>query len=354
MFEQQEIHSVYVTDLKKLLTEFSELARLPFPAAALDQAAEYLFYELQDQEELRFTMTAEAVALAEEFRSVLREHHAEKRFEQTLSSLSSPGARIALAYDWVTAFLEHRNKAADSHFAWEMTTLVSAGPKMLLADGMSAAVSSTVSGLRGVHPLVQEGKLTWQLDTFLLRLEDFRSRQAPRFRDYQHLRGKLLEARRQRLRLSEFKARTMGGFVRNRLLSEVYLRFIGANFAKQMGAVKPRRRSDQMGLLLLISPPGYGKTTLMEYVAERLGLAFMKVNGPAIGHRVLSLDPAEAPNATAREELHKLNLAFAMGNNVMIYLDDIQHLNPEFLQKFISLCDAQRKIEGVIDGREDV
>ncbi len=351
MFQQQEIHPVYVADLKKLLAEFSELARLPFPAAALDQAAEYLFYELQDQEELRFTMTAEAVALAEEFRRVLRERNAEKRFEQALSSLSSPGARIALAYDWVTAFLEHRDKAADRHFAWEMTTLASAGPKMLLADGMSAAVSSTVSGLRGVHPLLQEGKLTLQLDTFLLRLEDFRSRQAPRFRDYQRLRGKLLEARRLRLRLSEFKAHTMGGFVRNRLLSEVYLRFIGANFAKQMGAAGPRRRSDQMGLLLLISPPGYGKTTLMEYVAERLGLAFMKVNGPAIGHRVLSLDPAEAPNATAREELHKLNLAFAMGNNVMIYLDDIQHLNPEFLQKFISLCDAQRKIEGVMDGQ---
>ena len=36
-----------------------------------------------------------------------------------------------------------------------------------------------------------------------------------------------------------------------------------------------------------------------------------------------------------------------MGDNVMIYLDDIQHCHPEFLQKFISLCDAQRKIEGV-------
>ena len=35
----------------------------------------------------------------------------------------------------------------------------------------------------------------------------------------------------------------------------------------------------------------------------------------------------------------------------MIYLDDIQHTNPEFLQKFISLCDAQRKIEGVYKGR---
>ena len=73
----------------------------------------------------------------------------------------------------------------------------------------------------------------------------------------------------------------------------------------------------------------------------------MKVNGPAIGHRVTSLDPAEAPNAAAREELEKLNLAFEMGDNVMIYLDDIQHCNPELLQKFISLCDAQRKIEGV-------
>ena len=35
----------------------------------------------------------------------------------------------------------------------------------------------------------------------------------------------------------------------------------------------------------------------------------------------------------------------------MLYLDDIQHCHPEFLQKFISLCDAQRKIEGVYKGQ---
>ncbi|MEM9944216.1 MAG: AAA family ATPase, partial [Planctomycetota bacterium] len=40
-----------------------------------------------------------------------------------------------------------------------------------------------------------------------------------------------------------------------------------------------------------------------------------------------------------------------MGDNVMIYLDDIQHCNPEFLQKFISLCDATRRIEGVFKGK---
>ena len=40
-----------------------------------------------------------------------------------------------------------------------------------------------------------------------------------------------------------------------------------------------------------------------------------------------------------------------MGDNVMLYVDDIQHTHPEFLQKFISLCDATRKIEGVRNGR---
>ena len=63
-----------------------------------------------------------------------------------------------------------------------------------------------------------------------------------------------------------------------------------------------------------------------------------------------SLDPEKANNSGAKDELRKLNLALKMGNNVMIYVDDIQHCNPEFLQKFISLCDGQRKIEGVYNG----
>jgi len=78
----------------------------------------------------------------------------------------------------------------------------------------------------------------------------------------------------------------------------------------------------------------------MEYVASRLGLIFMKINCPSLGHDVLSLDPEQAPNATAAQELNKLNLALEMSNNVMLYLDDIQHTHPEFLQKFISLSDG--------------
>jgi hypothetical protein len=128
------------------------------------------------------------------------------------------------------------------------------------------------------------------------------------------------------------------------------LPILGDNLAKQIGVVGENKRTDLMGMLLLISPPGYGKTTLMEYICSRLGLIFMKINGPAIGHNVTSLDPSEAQNASARQELNKLNLAFEMGDNIMIYLDDIQHCNPEFLQKFISLCDGQRKIEGIYKG----
>ena len=143
----------------------------------------------------------------------------------------------------------------------------------------------------------------------------------------------------------------MTTFVRNKLLDQVYLPLIGDNLAKQIGTEGEHKRTDRQGLLLLISPPGYGKTCLMEYIANRLGLTFMKINGPTIGHRVLSFDPNEAPNQAARNELNKLNLAFEMGENVMIYVDDIQHTNPEFLQKFISLCDSQRRVEGVYKGQ---
>jgi hypothetical protein len=160
----------------------------------------------------------------------------------------------------------------------------------------------------------------------------------------------LVDQHRDSLRLNEFKPRVLTSFVRNKLINDVYLPMIGDNLAKQIGVAGDQKRTDLMGLLLLISPPGYGKTTLMEYVANRLGITFVKINGPAIGHHVTSLDPVEAPNAGAREEINNLNLALEMGDNAMIYVDDIQHCNPEFLQKFISLCDGQRRIEGVYGG----
>ncbi len=182
------------------------------------------------------------------------------------------------------------------------------------------------------------------------KLNGFKSKEVIDFIEFQEIKKNLIKDFKAKIHLDDYKPDVLTSFVRNQLIDKVYLPLIGDNLAKQIGVVGDNKRTDLMGLLLLLSPPGYGKTTLMEYVANRLGLILVKINGPSLGHEVTSLDPDKANNSGAREELKKLNIALKMGNNVMIYVDDIQHCNPEFLQKFISLCDGQRKIEGVYNG----
>ncbi|WP_148714811.1 DNA repair ATPase [Chitinolyticbacter meiyuanensis] len=215
---------------------------------------------------------------------------------------------------------------------------------------LSVALTGTVDGLVGAHPRVVNGGLALDLNEFRARLTDYDATVVPAFTTLQALRQDIVDSTRRTLRLEQYQAKPLSGFVRNRLIDEVYLSLIGDNLAKQIGTAGESRRGDLMGLLLLISPPGYGKTTLMEYVANRLGLVFVRVNGPALGHKVTSLDPAQADSSAARQELERLNFGLAMGNNVMLYVDDIQHTSPEFLQRFIALCDGTRRIEGIWKG----
>ncbi|WP_051354212.1 DNA repair ATPase [Psychrobacter aquaticus] len=213
------------------------------------------------------------------------------------------------------------------------------------------SLESQVNNLLGEHTRIHQQTLTFAVDDFLNRLHHHHTQVIPAYRRYLAMRSEILHESKEALRLDEFMPRPLSSFVRNRLINESYLPLIGDNLAKQMGTVGEDKRTDLMGILMMISPPGYGKTTLMEYVANRLGLIFMKINCPSLGHDVTSLDPEKAPNATAREELNKINLAFEMGNNVMLYLDDIQHTHAEFLQKFISLGDGTRRIDGVWQGK---
>ena len=213
------------------------------------------------------------------------------------------------------------------------------------------SLESQVKHLLGEHTRIQQQTLTFAVDDFLSRLHHHDTQVIPAYKRYLAMRSEILHDSKETLRLDEFMPRPLSSFVRNRLINESYLPLIGDNLAKQMGTVGEDKRTDLMGILMMISPPGYGKTTLMEYVANRLGLIFMKINCPSLSHDVTSLDPEKAPNATAREELNKINLAFEMGNNVMLYLDDIQHTHAEFLQKFISLGDGTRRIDGVWQGK---
>ncbi|MNF34010.1 ATPase involved in DNA repair [compost metagenome] len=318
--------------------------------AVVVEAAEYLVQELA-AERIEFTFSKYARQLQEGLRARLVEARMWDDYRQALARLAErPAAQWTLALDWLHGLCSQAEFAPLAAYAAEAVALE------LLAEDLPRRVTEvdlrfTVEGLLGEHPRIREQRLELALDELFARLRAHREHYLPGLVRYQALRQEVVARERAALRLAEFKARPLSSFVRNKLINDVYLTFIGDNLAKQMGSAGENKRSDLMGLLMLISPPGYGKTTLMEYVAHRLGLIFMKINGPALGHEVRSLDPAQAPDATARQELEKLNLALEMGNNVMLYVDDIQHTHPEFLQKFISLCDGTRRIEGVWKGR---
>ncbi|NQZ78804.1 MAG: AAA family ATPase [Ekhidna sp.] len=312
-------------------------------------AAEYLFEELSADD--HFSVSIEASDCYHKFIDRLNKKRASTKFQKSVDELKdTPGLAMRLIRNWVQAFIEEQKLPEYADVIDEVSTL------LLYKDFSEIRVkqvslNANIVGLNGVHGVISDGVYDFHLNHFLIKLENYKANVANRLETLQSLKKKLSEEYREELKLNEFKPRVLSSFVRNKLIDEVYFPLIGDNLAKQMGAAGDNKRTDLMGLLLLISPPGYGKTTLMEYIASRLGIIFMKINGPAIGHDVTSLDPNDASNSASAQELKKLNLSFEMGNNVMIYLDDIQHCNPEFLQKFISMCDAQRKIEGVYKGK---
>ncbi|GAA2375400.1 DNA repair ATPase [Dactylosporangium salmoneum] len=342
-------------------------AELQAAVGAPGLAGEYLFEELSSAP-AGFVTSAGARTLLDRFWRTLGAPAA-REVEEDLRALDGDlDARRQLVHAWLSSFAGNAGFAASTaaldfaantaaldfvantaalDFVANTADLDEAVAIVLCGAGLpryesSAPLTATVEGLLGTHPRIVGRRMEVRLDEMLARTRRFRLERVPAFREYQRHRNELAARERDRLRLDEYKPKVMSAFVRNRLLDEVYLPLIGDNLARQL---------EGAGLLLLISPPGYGKTTLMEYVANRLGLVFVKVNGPSLGHLVTSVDPAEAPNLTARQEVEKINFALEMGNNVLLYLDDIQHTSPELLQKFISLCDAQRRMEGVWNGR---
>lgn len=338
------------------ISDFCKDKGLPLSPTDAEAAAEYLITEL-GHPQIRFATSGDAARIKNGFTAHLEKTHHADTFRTHLDGLKGQVERqFDLCRRWVRTFVESLSKGKGASLARALLVQEEAAV-MLMTEGLvdrevaTAVTNTTVANLLGQHARINEGSLEIRLDEFLSRLEAYRGFHVPAFAEYQKARHNLLVEEKHRLRLDEFSPKVMSSFVRNKLINEVYLPLIGDNLAKQMGAAGKDKRTDQMGMLLLISPPGYGKTTIMEYIASRLGLIFVKVNGPALGHTVTSLDPAEANNATAAQEVEKVNFGLEMANNVMLYLDDIQHCNPEFLQKFISLCDGQRRIEGVWRGR---
>ena len=348
VFPDSSEFSATIHKLTKHIADFVEQTQV-FDPAVCEEAGEYLFYEISRGDS--FILSKEAKTYIEEFQSYLRKNRIGKKFSDSIKPLSNKSIQaFNLIRNWLSAFVTENNLIAAKDYIDEcaITILTDSTETKTLID---KAIKVELEKMKGTHLLLEQNKYDFDYNAYMSKLKKYTQVDVPQFESYNSQKKNMLAETTSELRLNEFKPRVLTSFVRNKLIDKVYLPLIGNNLAKQIGAAGEGKRTDLMGMLLLISPPGYGKTTLMEYLANRLGIIFMKINGPSIGNSITSLDPNEASNAAAREEIEKLNLAFEMGDNVMIYLDDIQHCNPEFLQKFISLCDAQRKIEGVYKGR---
>lgn len=359
VYQSNEGIALQVAQAESELTAFNEAKGLGFEPAEVQQAAEYLVEELalSQSGEVELVCSRYGDELLQSFKDSMQSSGAWKEYSDTLAKLEDKLAlRWAITQSWLSAHIENVSKNGinadrlwDGYIA-EVSAVLNVEAR-LKRRVSSAQLEFSVENLMSEHIRIQDRSLRVSLDDYLARVAQHRTVVVPGYHAFLETRQQIVEDEKSRLKLEEFKPKPLTSFVRNRLLNEVYLPVIGDNLAKQMGTVGENKRTDLMGLLMMISPPGYGKTTLMEYVASRLGLVFMKINCPSLGHDVLSLDPETAPNATSRQELEKLNLGLEMGNNVMLYLDDIQHTNPEFLQKFISLCDGTRRIEGVWKGK---
>lgn len=350
VFPETHEYDFLIEELTAEVATFLQQTSL-FPQTDPQQVARYLFQELTRGDQ--FIISQNAADLYTSFLDFLKKKKSRKLFDDSVFALREMAVeQLQLVRKWLYSFVEMGDKSE----VVKKASYVDEATALLLLDDFHqsrvilANTTLAIDKIHGTHTALEEGKYQLDYNAFMQKMGHFSGEIVPRYQQFLGMKKDLISGFRKQLRLDEFKPRVLSSFVRNKLIDEVYLPIFGDNLAKQIGAAGQDTRTDRMGMLLLISPPGYGKTTLMEYIADRLGLVFMKINGPALGHQVTSLDPADAPNAAARQELHKLNLALEMGNNVMLYVDDIQHCHAEFLQKFISLCDAQRKIEGVYNG----
>ena len=347
-FGQSQALNDLVAEVTDCLTGYVGQHPLPADQVSIQRAAQYLVEELA-RERTEFIGSKYARQLVDELKQSLGDA-SWRQFHSALEKMHGwPAERWKLTNTWLHALVQQQQLHKIARYIPEAVALINADER-LDRRFTEVDLELTVEGLLGEHVTLSERRLAYSLDDFLQRLEHHHQIVVPGYQRYLQIRQDIVNEERKLLRLETFKAKPLSSFVRNRLINESYLPIIGDNLAKQMGSLGENKRTDLMGLLMMISPPGYGKTTLMEYVANRLGLIFMKINCPSLGHDVLSLDPEQAPNSTSRQELYKLNLALEMGNNVMLYLDDIQHTHSEFLQKFISLCDGSRRIEGVWKG----
>ncbi|HUF99890.1 MAG TPA: DNA repair ATPase [Ilumatobacter sp.] len=347
-FGSSEPVDIARTQLEARLLEFVGEGPPPWSPGTLEAAAAYLVDEVADGD--TFIVSDTATELLTTLESTVGAPRS-SQFVAAVNSAGTPVDRFLVARQWLAGFVGAAPERDRFRFDIdEAAAHLACRDSAPATRSVAGAVAVAATGLVADHARIVDGSLSTRLDALAGTAGARFALMESRWPAYIAARQAVIHAANVAIGLADLRPKPMAGFVRNSLIDQTLLPLFGSNLARQFGTVDATDAARQ-GLLVVVSPPGYGKTTLLEWLADQLGVLIVKVNGPALGQDTVSLDPADAPNATARAEVEKINLAFRLGRNVLLYVDDIQHTSPVLLSRFIPLADATRRIEGVIDGQ---
>lgn len=270
IMNNEDLINALIQEVQPQLGAFVSAQQINCSVSEISSATDFLVRQLAEEGE-RFPVTQYAASLVESFTTSMQQQGHYAHFQEALAVVAgNPGARWVITSHWLQAHAGQAKQEALLHYLPEAIAMLNTADRLSTATH-NVELAFTVTGLLGQHGRLEQQELSLQLDDFQERL---RQHEQVVIRDWtalQERRQLILREQRERLRLEEYLPKPLNSFVRNKLITESYLPIIGDNLAKQMGTVGDTRRTDNSGLLMMISPPGYGKTTLMEYVANRLG-----------------------------------------------------------------------------------
>ncbi|MCB1133070.1 MAG: AAA family ATPase, partial [Verrucomicrobiae bacterium] len=175
-----------------------------------------------------FVVSSAAAELVRGFEHALVAKRGEKVFAESVDGLM-PEVKFEVARDWLLGFSASGEGALESTPIGLRDAVIDEAAAHLARGGFEQRAVKTVDlavkvdGLRSSHPRIEGGELEIHFSEFLDRLARHEATVAKDFRELSTLKQRMTEARREEMRLDEFKPKVMSAFVRNRLIDEVYL-----------------------------------------------------------------------------------------------------------------------------------
>ena len=197
----EKTHSRHELEIALAQELSDDLERSRFSGRVTAKAvAEYLFAQLREGE--GFVVSHEASEAIKRLKHELTAKRASETFDNAMKELSRAEARHALALDWLRGLLEE--EVSQGVLVEAAAHLARGGFEQ--REVKHIELKAEVSGLRGSHPLLENGTLTIHYNDFLERVTKFRDEVLPLYRQFQELKKELVTAKREEMKLGGVEA----------------------------------------------------------------------------------------------------------------------------------------------------